>query len=139
MEHAKSRSNLEIFLKKWENNGNIFKEVLSEEKLQSCSTTNLDDFLNYFRDTYFWGNESILQQNLKRKNRLGLSCNISHGVSSSEVIFIRKVWFDMTINVQARTLILSKEVGYLFWVWMNPEKSCEQKFSFRQSFSLAKT
>ena len=27
-------------------------------------------------------------------------------------------WFDMTSSILVRILILSREVGYLFWVWM---------------------
>ena len=36
----------------------------------------------------------------------------------------------MTSSFQIVILILSREVGYLFWVWMNSEKSRKQQLCF---------
>ena len=46
---------------------------------------------------------------------------------SRSLVHLNIFGFDMTTSFQVRILIFSREVGYLFWVWINSEKSLKQQ------------
>ena len=42
---------------------------------------------------------------------------------------LEQFWLDMKNSLQGRILVLSKEVGYLVWVWMKLVNSHERQLS----------
>ena len=73
----------------------------------------------------------LMVHNLRQTNLLKLLrqiWDISQGVYSREVYFRRKFWLSMTSSLIVRVIILSREVEYLFWVWMHSAKSCKRQY-----------